>query len=242
MKKCVLLVRVSTSKQDYEDQTNELIEYAKRDGYTREEMEIARDKESATKLSDDERQGFAKMYSAINDPANDIKCVYCWEISRLSRKPETLYGVYRELLNVKERVKIKKDTGRINLKIKNPNISLLNEQRQIDEGADIVFGLYVTLCKSEISVRVDRTRRTKTSNALKGKYNGGDRIMFGYDVGNDGYYIPKTKLNEGEKFSESVVVKTIFELYATGKYGEYKLYKELVARGMDIKRGIYNNY
>ena len=237
MKKIIAMCRISSSKQNWDDQTNELIAYAQKDGYTLDEMEIIQDVESATKLSDEERRGLTKMYAAINDPANNIECVYCWEISRLSRKPETLYGVYRELFNIKERKKITKDTGRINLKIKNPSISLLNEQGQIDEGADIVFGLYVTLCKSEISVRVDRTRRTKTSNALKGKYNGGGRIMFGYDVDDSGYFIKKTKLGAAEKFSESEVVKTIFELYSTGKFGEYKLYRELLTLGMDLKRG-----
>ena len=237
MKKIILLVRVSTSKQDYEDQTNELIEYAKKDGYTLNDMEIIRDKESASKLSDEDRRGLTKMYAAINAPGNQIECIYCWELSRLSRKPETLWSIHRELLIVKDRVKVKKDTGRINLKVKNPSISLLDDSGQIENSSVTIFGLYVALCQSEISTRVDRTRRTKTSNALKGKYNGGGRIMFGYDVGEGGYYIPKTKLNENENFSESVVVKTIFELYSTGKYGEYKLYRELVARGMDLKRG-----
>jgi len=231
MKKIILLVRVSSNKQDYEDQTNELISYAQKDGYTLDDMEIIQDKESATKLSDEERLGLNKMYAAINDPDNRIECVYCWELSRISRKPVTLYVIHRELLNPREREKIKKETGRINLKIKNPNISLLNDRGEPDDGAEIVFGLYVTLCKSEISTRTDRTRRTKVANALRGKYNGGGKIMFGYAVDENGYFIKETERGEAD------AVLKIFELYSTGKFGEYKLYRELVARGIELNRG-----
>ena len=62
MKRVILLIRVSTKYQDYTAQTNELIQYVKQHGYTDDEMEIIQDKESATKLSDEERQGLNKLY------------------------------------------------------------------------------------------------------------------------------------------------------------------------------------
>jgi len=66
MKRVVLLIRVSTKYQDYTAQTKELTQFVRQDGYTDDEMEIIRDKESATKLSDEERQGLNKLYELYN--------------------------------------------------------------------------------------------------------------------------------------------------------------------------------
>jgi DNA invertase Pin-like site-specific DNA recombinase len=157
MKKVVLLVRVSSDKQDYEAQTNELIEYAQRDGYTIDDMEIIQDKESATKLSDEERQGLNRMYAAIDDPANQMEAAYCWELSRLSRLPITLYKVRDYLISKKIDLRTKKEGFRMN----NSNINLH-------------FAIYVALCEEEITTRKERTERSRKALALKGSYGGSD--------------------------------------------------------------------
>jgi hypothetical protein len=56
--------------------------------------------------------------------------------------------------------------------------------------------------------------------------------MFGYTVGKDGYYVRETEHGEAD------AVLQIFELYSTGQYGEYKLYKELEARGVVSKTNL----
>jgi DNA invertase Pin-like site-specific DNA recombinase len=88
MKKVILLVRVSSDYQNYDAQKDELIKYVQQDGYVDDDMEIITDKESATKLSDEERQGLTKMYAAIDDPKNKIEAVYCWELP--FRKPSQI--------------------------------------------------------------------------------------------------------------------------------------------------------
>jgi len=215
MKKIILLVRVSTKYQTYDAQKQELIEYAKRDGYSENDMEIIEDKESATKLSDEERQGLNKMYVAINNPDNQIEAVYCWELSRLSRLPVSLYKVRDELLNKK-----------IDLRTKYENFKLLNEKKELDPNSNIMLGFYISMCENEIRQKVERTKRIKIQKAKEGKYTGG-LIKFGYSCDE------KTKeyiINE----EEATVIRAVFSLYETGKYGLNTLYKEMIKRGYKV--------
>ena len=215
MKKVILLVRVSTKYQSYDAQKKELIDYVKSHEYTVNEMEIIEDKESATKLSDEERQGLNKMYAAIDDPNNQIEAVYCWELSRLSRLPESLYKVRNELLSKK-----------IDLRTKIENFKLLNEKKELDYNSNIMLGFYIAMCENEIRQKVERTRRVKIQKALEGKYTGG-LIKFGYSYDKN---TKEYKINE----DEATVIRTVFNLYETGKYGLNTLYKEMIKRGYKI--------
>ena len=215
MKRIILLVRVSTRYQSYDAQKQELVEYAQGHGYTVKDMEIIEDKESATKLSDEERQGLNKMYAAMNNPNNPIEAVYCWELSRLSRKPESLYKVRNELLNRK-----------IDLRTKHENFKLLNEKKELDPNSNVMLGFYISMCENEIHRKVERTKRIKTQKALEGKYTGG-KIKYGY------LYDGKTKEYKVDE-DEAPTIRAVFNLYETGKYGVYTLYKEMIKRGYKI--------
>jgi DNA invertase Pin-like site-specific DNA recombinase len=216
MKKAVLLVRVSTEYQEYEAQTNELVAFAKRDGgYSNNELEIIQDKESGTKLSDEERQGLTKLYAAINDPDNRIECVYAWEISRLSRIPSTLHKLKEKLVEKK-----------INLKTKQENFVLLNDLKEQIPNSEILFSVYVGLCKSEIDTKQARFKRTKQAKAMRGGYIGGN-IRYGYFPNSE------TKVYEIHP-EQGEVVRLLFELYSTGKYGFSKLHVELLRRGKSV--------
>ncbi|MDR2064766.1 MAG: recombinase family protein [Prevotellaceae bacterium] len=215
MKKVILLVRVSTVYQKTDSQKQELIEYVKGDGYTENEMEIIEDKESATKLSDEERQGLNKMYEAINNPDNQIEAVYCWELSRLSRKPESLYKVRNELLNKK-----------IDLRTKHEHFRLLNSNKEMDRNSNTMLGFYISMCENEILQKVERTKRVKIKKALEGKYTGG-LIKYGYS------YDEETKKYEVNR-EEAAIIRLVFALYETGKYGLNTLYKEMIKRGCKI--------
>ena len=168
LKKIILLVRVSTKYQNFESQTNELVKYAERDGYVEDDWIIIEDKESGSKLSDEERQGLTKMYAAIRDPDNQIECVYVLELSRLSRKPETLYKLKRFFTKRK-----------IDLRVKDKGLRLLDpDTKKVNETTDIIFGIYIGLCESENKTRNERTRRGKIYKAEKGYYTGGN-VKFG---------------------------------------------------------------
>ena len=228
MKKAILLVRVSTERQEYEEQKKQLIVFAVGKGYhysendNKSEMLIIEHKESATKLADKDRKGLTEMWDAINNHKNKIECVFCWELSRLSRKPTTLYTIKDELVK-----------RQINLCTKFENLTLLvpNPEKKgeliLDPSANMIFGIFVSMCENEIIQRLERGRRGKEANANNGKYNGGLFIKYGYIVEKDTnkYIIDESKRE---------LIKTLYELYSTGKYGVVKLHKEMISRGFDV--------
>jgi DNA invertase Pin-like site-specific DNA recombinase len=181
-------------------------------------MEIIQDKESATKLSDEERQGLTKMYEAIQNPDNKIEAVYVWEISRLSRRPQTLH-TYKDLLY--------NHSPKIDLRIKDIGLRmLLPNTEELNPVFDLVFNMTVGIAQSEIRQKNDRSKRGKLKSAIEGKYTGGF-IKYGYS------YDKKTKkymINE----SEAEIIKLIYSLYETGKYGLTTLSKELNKRGYNV--------
>ena len=155
------------------------------------------------------------MYEAINNPDNQIEAVYCWELSRLSRKPESLYKVRNELLNKK-----------IDLRTRHEHFRLLNSNKELDRNSNTMLGFYISMCENEILQKVERTKRVKIKKALEGKYTGG-LIKYGYS-----YDEETKKYEENEK--EATVIRAVFNLYATGKYGLNTLYKEMIKRGYKI--------
>ena len=89
MAKAILLIRVSSAGQSYEQQTKDLKEFAVKDGYDENDLIIIETKESARKLSEEERLGLNEMKEAIQkDPS--IDCVYCREINRIGRRYDVL--------------------------------------------------------------------------------------------------------------------------------------------------------
>ena len=92
MKKCILLSRVSTQQQTLEQQTNELLKFAKNRGYNDNSIIVIEDKESAIKLDEEHRQGLIKMKEYIAEDKN-INCVICYEISRISRQQKVLFSI-----------------------------------------------------------------------------------------------------------------------------------------------------
>lgn len=227
-KKVALLIRVSTKYQDYTAQSDELKQFVRQDGYTDDEMEVIEDKESATKLPDEERQGLNKLYEAINNPLNSIEAVYCWELSRLSRRPISLYTVRNVLIDKK-----------IDLRTKHENFRLLNENKQLNANSNVLLGFYISMCENEMLQKVERTRRKKEQNAAKGIYTGG-KIKYGYYIGSDKKDEDSETGNtdtDAKKYKvkedEAIIIRLVFDLYNTG-IGANKVYRELKNRGYDV--------
>ena len=68
--KAILLVRVSTESQSLDEQTLNLINYSKNKGYKKENLIIIEDKESAIKLSEEERNGLNQMKNYIKNDSS----------------------------------------------------------------------------------------------------------------------------------------------------------------------------
>lgn len=208
MSKVILLSRVSTGHQDLEQQTQELIKYAKGIGYQEEDFIVIEDKESAVKLSEEERQGLNKMKESI--ATYPVKDVVIYELSRLSRVPKILYSVRDFLVE-----------HNVQLHILNPHIKLLKQDGTIDESANVIFSLFCSLAENEGYVRKQRMARGKAKAKSENRYTGG-ALIFGYCSDNKHNYIIKE--DEGD------IVRRIFHDYLTKTVVD--IAKDLVFEGL----------
>lgn len=211
-KRCILLVRVSTEYQSYDEQEKELYDVALRYGYSPEQIVPISEKESGRKLKEEERKGLNRMKEIIEQDG-DIDCVFAWEISRIARRKKILFSILEYLTERK-----------IQLIIKEPKIELLKFDGSIDEGAETIFTLYAQLAETEMRNKFSRFERAKRENYAKGKYMGG-KFLRGYTVNSDGYWVVD------ESDDQAPLIRLIFQLYISGKYSLTELGKELQDRG-----------
>ena len=220
MKKAVILVRTSTVRQEIDSQIEEVIKYAMADGYKADDLEVIGNAgSSAIKLDERYLENIQKVYKVI-ETTPTIECVYAWAIDRIGRREELL-------MNFKNFLIAKK----VNLKIKNPSLYLLEPDGRVNSGAELAFSLFATMAKQEMEQKKERFKRAKTRNHKEGKFNGGAETRFGYSVEN-GYFVVNKE--------EAEVVQIIFEEYSTGNYSMQKLSDELNKRGFK-NRGKFLN-
>ena len=175
MKKVILLVRVSTEQQSYNEQANDLIRKAKELGYNDSDMIIIAEKESGIKLKESERKGINEMKSHIEEGGVDR--VLIWELSRLSRRTTDLYNI-KDYLQEKQ----------VQLTCLKPEFNLFQDDFKVNDMANIVFSLFSTIAENEMIVKKERFHRSKVRNAEQGRFSGGVP-KFGYTVDDNGVYI-----------------------------------------------------
>lgn len=210
----LILVRVSTAQQDLIQQREEVLKKAKSDGYEVKPEYILEDKESAVKLSEEERNGLKNLKELIEKDSS-IKCVYTYEVSRISRQQKTLYSI-RDFLQV----------HKVQLVILKPEIKVFDDNWQIETSANFLFSVMSALSENEGFMRKERLARGKKRNAELGKFQGGKNPKFGYKVNEN------RMIEVDEKDGETI--RQIFTLYASGNYSMKKLEKELKSRGIKI--------
>lgn len=213
--KAILLVRVSTERQNFDEQEKELFNLALRDGYKENDIISIAFKESAIKLSEEERAGLNMMKELIESDST-IDCVYAWEISRIARKKKILFSILDYLINRK-----------IQLVIKEPYLKLLNEDKTINESAEISFTLFAQMAESEMRNKQVRFKRAKNEMRKNGRYVGG-RILFGYKLKNEDSN--EIVINE----EEANEVKFIFEEYSKGEHSTNSLSKLCALKGFKL--------
>lgn len=194
MKKAIIFPRVSTEQQSYEEQKKELINMAFADGYSQRQLVIIENKESAIKLDEEHREGIVDMKHCIETDKN-IDCVYIWEVSRWARKKYILFNLEHYLVERK-----------IQLKVKNPSIVLLDENNELNANADWMFTIFAQLAETEMTLKIERFKRAKRERKREG-YKIGGKISFGY-------YADETKKIHISN-TEAEIVRKIFKLYHT---------------------------
>ena len=222
MGRIVLFVRVSTLGQQLESQEDSLRRAALADGHSESDFIIIGNKESAIKLSEEEREGLNELKRVIESEV--VSCIYISELSRLSRRPQILYSIREQLLQ-----------KRIQLKCLHPQFTLLTEDRtKYDATANIIFSLFGALAEQEMLEKKERFARGKRRKADEGKYNGG-AIPFGYriDAAQDNLIVVDDE--------DSKIVKMIFDMYESG-FSQPKLAREMAETGhADVTISMINN-
>ena len=208
MKKCIIFSRVSTLQQDLKQQTNELYKEAHNCGYSDDCIIPIEYKESAIKLSIDDRRGIQKLYQIINTNP-DVDCIFVYEISRLSRQAGMIFELRDYFIN-----------HSIQLIIIKPYIRLL-EDGKMSPNALIMFSVFSAVSESEMMIKKERLIRGIRSKKEQNKFSGG-RVLFGYKVDENDNII----IDEDEADS----VRKMFLWYSQGKSLSW-IGNELMSRG-----------
>lgn len=217
--KAIAVLRVSTDSQQIDDQRDELYAFIKSQGYD-EIIPIEAVGASAVKLNDK----YMYMVQRIKDTINtdkDVKAVFVWHLNRLGRN-DVILMEFKEFF-------IK---NHIQFICKNPYLKLLNDDGTVNGGMELAFSLFSTMSKQEVEERKAKFKRAKSSMAKKGQYIGGNTRKYGYTIDENGFFV--------EDEEEAKVIRTIFDLYSTGKYSTYTLTQEMKERGVNISENLVN--
>ena len=211
MAKAILLVRVSTTKQEIDTQKKELIEYAMADGYNNHDLVIIEGVgASAIKMNDLYLAEIENLYQTIENDKS-INAVYAWEISRIGRNEEKLMQIKNFLISHK-----------VQLVIKNPSLRLLNNDGSVNNGVELAFSLFATMSKQEMEIKKDRFARAKARNKAEGKFNGG-RVKLGYKLDANKYFIVDEE--------KAQIVRQCFDWFING-VSLRKIYNKLADMGI----------
>lgn len=209
MAKVVILLRVSTIKQDYDQQKEDLVNWSRQLGY--DDYVFVEDKESGVKLAEEERLGLNKLKELI-ETDYDFKGCIVYEISRLARTTKVLYSM-KEWFEV----------NHINLHIYDKKYHLLNEQGETTSECDLLFSMFAYFATDEIKNKKIRTARGRAFAKQQGKYAAG-KLLFGYTTDKNLYIIPNEK--------DVDIIKYIVHRYISTDISIEKLGKECYDRGM----------
>jgi DNA invertase Pin-like site-specific DNA recombinase len=140
--KVVIFSRVSTQIQDYTRQTDELLEYASKMGYSVER--IFEEKISGAKKNE-ERKELMSMMEYIK--SNKIEKVLTWELSRIGRDAISVLKTI-ELLN----------QAKVSLFIKNYNLETLNSDNTINPLSQFMVQILNSVNEMERQTIVQRLK------------------------------------------------------------------------------------
>lgn len=148
----VIFSRVSTQAQDYQRQTEELLEYANKMGYSVEK--VFEEKISGAKKNE-ERKELMAMMSFIK--SNQIEKVLTWELSRIGRNAVQVLQVI-EMLN----------DAKISLYIKNYNLETLNPNGTVNPLSQFMVQILNSVNEMERQTIVQRLRSGYSAARSKG--------------------------------------------------------------------------
>lgn len=214
MAKAIIWCRVSTTEQEFETQKVELISKAIKDGFSQEELIVIGEAgASAIKMNELYQREVNQLITAIETDL-DISTIYVWEVSRLARNEVAFYQMKDKIIK-----------SHIQLICNVPQLRLLDDDGEINTGAEITLNLLITLAKQEMEIKSKRFARGRKRLAEQGKFNGG-AIPYGYKVDRT-----QDNLIVIDEEVEAPIVREVFDMYERG-YSQKAIAEEMFNRGV----------
>lgn len=184
MKKAAALIRVSTDKQELESQKYDLRVIAQKLGYeipdelifgqkiTGYDGGFVKDKKTGEIQRVEDRDSIIELKNACAaDKENKIKCIFIWELSRLSRKPSTLL-THIEYFN----------TAGKPIYFTSHNIWTIDVATgEVNDNSTIQINMLATFGEQERKKILERHNRGKRYAVNENRYLGG-LVPYGYDI------------------------------------------------------------
>lgn len=205
--KVIIFTRVSSTKQDVEQQIEATKKYALQLGYKEKDfIYISGVGASAVKCNQLYHNTVEQLLKYVQ--SGEILAVVCWHLNRLARTEEYAINIKNCLIENKTQ-----------LHIYEPTLSLLNHDGSVNYGMELCFSLFSTMAKQQIQELVSKSKRAKQALAEKNLFSGGS-CTFGYEIIDKVYHIHEDNAS---------IVREIFNLYLDG-YSINKIRKELIER------------
>ena len=193
--KAIGLIRVSTKAQELDSQSEKVKQAILADGFDEPDIILIEDKESGSKLSEEDRQGLTKLKQFVS--TGQVSSVYVYEISRISRRMNVLYSIQDYL-----------QKNHIQLVCLAPYFQMFNDDWSISDQAAFTFSIFSTLASQETYIRTSRMMRGKAKKTAEGKLSCG-RPVYGYTLDDNHRPIPHP--------NDSPIIQEIFTRYAEGE-------------------------
>lgn len=216
-KKILAIVRVSTTQQETESQRIEVENFCVSKGYKKQDIIFIESKGASARKMNKIYMDFLQNIKDTIKGNKDIKAVAMWHLNRLGRVEKCLLEMKDFFIE-----------HSIQVYIKEPSLTLLNDDGTINNGTEIAWSVFATMVKQDTKELFAKFERGRQNNTRNGKYNGGAYgALFGYMVSDEGYIIPNP--------TEAAQVNDIYTMYASGKYSIRSLVKELNERGVKFR-------
>ena len=212
----LVFLRVSTEAQELDSQRGEMRDFVSSMGYS-DVIYVEGIGASAIKINDEYIEMYAEVKKRIE--AKEISAVAVWAVNRLARDEEWFIRFKKLFIE-----------NRIQFIVKNPTLSLLNEDGSVNAGSELALSLFSTMAKQDMEEKKAKFSRTKRAYSRVGKYSGGNTLKFGYRLDEHRFFV--------EDENDGAMVRLIFELYSTGEHSVNGISDELNARGWKRNDGL----
>lgn len=190
-----LYSRVSTTKQEFDRQVNELRQLCKRNSW----KIVAEHSEKISGMKKvEERPELSALVNKLKSKDNKIQKVLVWEISRLGRKA----------LQVKQTLEDISDLG-VSVYIKNIGIETLNSDGTRNPIASLIISIIAEIAQMERDDLLARIKSGLMESARKGRVGGGASLPYGFKKGANKQMV----IDE----NEALVVREMYNMSLQGK-------------------------